>query len=196
MFIESSSKKNENENLFIPASMGYDQEMVPKAKDWVETLNPDSKLPNFNTGIILVPESQAVNKSLESTKTSNAYELSEDCEAESLTPLPPLKNLQGALPSSETESSKSVDSSKGSQDSKPKVHNAGSSKILYDMICKREDHRTSDHEMYTACLKKSKNYKAQLYQYASSSKQILQAKANPFLPCTQCGFNYHKPDDC
>ncbi|GJY36909.1 retrovirus-related pol polyprotein from transposon TNT 1-94 [Tanacetum coccineum] len=222
LFTESSSKKNENENLFIPASMGK----------------------------ILVPESQAVNESLESTKTLNVPESSKDSEAESLTPLPPLKNIQGALPSSEsvlgtvsvgetepttpsvptevkntkqeskinkltklvqmlidekvnstqmtqesnskiqqTESSKSVDSSKGSQDSKPKVQNVGSSKslrpkpiqkpqlkckichytnhltddgyrILYYMICKREDHRTSYHEMYTASLKKNENYKA------------------------------------
>ncbi|GJV58772.1 hypothetical protein Tco_1464872 [Tanacetum coccineum] len=62
LFTESSSKKNENENLFIPASMG-----------------------------ILVPESQAVNESLESTETLNAPKSSKDSEAESLTPLPPLK---------------------------------------------------------------------------------------------------------
>ncbi|GJX72035.1 hypothetical protein Tco_0309206 [Tanacetum coccineum] len=259
---------NENENLFVPASMGYDQEMVPKTKDWVERLNPDSKLPNFNTGRILVPESQAVNESLE---TSNTPESSKDSEAEFLTPLPLLKILQEASPSSEdssnesvsgtvtvseskqttpsvptevkdteqesklneltklvqmlidekvnsdqktqesnskiqkAESSKSVDSSKISQDSKPKVQSTGSSKslrpkpiqkpqlkcelchytnhstddcyrILYCMICKREDHRTSDHEMYIASLKRSENYKAQPYQYASSSKQILRAK--------------------
>ncbi|GKB68177.1 hypothetical protein Tco_0929589 [Tanacetum coccineum] len=90
--------KNENENLFVPASMGYDKEMVPKTKDWVERLNPNSKLPNINTGRILVPESQAVNESLE---TSNTPESSKDSEAEFLTPLPPLKILQGALPSSE-----------------------------------------------------------------------------------------------
>ncbi|GKB43750.1 hypothetical protein Tco_0888692, partial [Tanacetum coccineum] len=93
LFTESSSKMNENENIFVPASMGYDQEMVPKTKDWVERLNPDNKLPNFNTGRILVPESQAVNESLESTKTLNTPESSKDSKAESLTPLPPLKNL-------------------------------------------------------------------------------------------------------
>ncbi|GKD49450.1 hypothetical protein Tco_1278426 [Tanacetum coccineum] len=69
-------------------------------------------------------------------------------------------------------------------------------RILYCMICKREDHKTSDHEMYIASLKRSKNYKAQPYQYASSSKQILKAKAKPFPPCTHCGFNDHKPGDC
>ncbi|GJY75969.1 retrovirus-related pol polyprotein from transposon TNT 1-94, partial [Tanacetum coccineum] len=58
----------------------------------------DSKLPNFNTGRILVPESQGVNESLE---TSNTPESSKDSEAEFLTPLPPLKILQGASPSSE-----------------------------------------------------------------------------------------------
>ncbi|GJW15297.1 retrovirus-related pol polyprotein from transposon TNT 1-94 [Tanacetum coccineum] len=88
LFIESSSKMNEIENLFVPASIGYDQEMVLKTKDWVERLNPDSKLPNFN-------------ESLEPTETLNTPESSKDSEAESLTPLPPLKNLEGALPSSE-----------------------------------------------------------------------------------------------
>ncbi|GKD74827.1 hypothetical protein Tco_1333109 [Tanacetum coccineum] len=93
LFIESSSKMNENENLFVPASMGYDQEMVPKTKDWVERLNPDNKLLNFNTGRILVPKSQAVNESLEPTKTLNTPKSSKDSKAKSLTPLPPLKNL-------------------------------------------------------------------------------------------------------
>nr|GEW31570.1 hypothetical protein [Tanacetum cinerariifolium] len=225
-------------NAFIPASIGYDQEMVTKIKDSVERLNPDSKLPNFNTGRILVPKSQAVNESFE---TLNTPESSKDSEAEFLTPLPPLKNLQGASPSSKvnsnqetqestsktqkTESSKLVDSSRMSQDSKPKVQNTGSSKslspkpiqkpqlkyelchytnhstddcyrILYCMICKREDHRTSDHEMYIASFKRSESYKAQPYQYASTSKQILKAKAKPFPPCIHYGFNNHRPDDC
>nr|GEX80303.1 retrovirus-related Pol polyprotein from transposon TNT 1-94 [Tanacetum cinerariifolium] len=73
-------------------------EMVPKTKDWVERLNPDSKLPNFNTGRILVHESQVVNESLE---ILNTPESSKDSEVEFLTPLPPLKNLMGACPSLE-----------------------------------------------------------------------------------------------
>ncbi|GJR02889.1 hypothetical protein Tco_0525873 [Tanacetum coccineum] len=48
-----------------------DHEMVPKSKDWVERHNPDSKLPNFNTGRILVLESQAVNECLKLTEASN-----------------------------------------------------------------------------------------------------------------------------
>ncbi|GJY71511.1 hypothetical protein Tco_0475214 [Tanacetum coccineum] len=67
--------------------------------------------------------------------------------------------------------------------------------ILYCMICKKEDHRTSDHEMYTTSLKRSKNYNAQPYQYASLSKQILKVKAKPFPPCTHRSFNEHRPDD-
>ncbi|GKD62209.1 retrovirus-related pol polyprotein from transposon TNT 1-94 [Tanacetum coccineum] len=66
LFTESSSKMNENENLFIPASIGYDHEMVPKFKDWVERFNPDSKLPNFNTGRILVPERASPSSEVES----------------------------------------------------------------------------------------------------------------------------------
>ncbi|GJX49069.1 retrovirus-related pol polyprotein from transposon TNT 1-94 [Tanacetum coccineum] len=123
------------------------------------------------------------------------------------------------------ESSKSVDSSKISRDSKPKVQISGSSKslrpkpiykpqlkselwyytknstddcyrILYSMICKKEDHRTSDHEMYISSLKRTENYKAQPYPYASPSKQILKAKAKPLPPCTHYSFNNHIPDDC
>ncbi|GKF58654.1 hypothetical protein Tco_0172191, partial [Tanacetum coccineum] len=101
LFTESSSKMNENEIFFVPASMGYDQEMVPKTKDWVERLNPNSKVPNFNTGRIIVSKSQAINESLESTKILNTPESSKDSEAESLTLLPPLKNLQGASPNLE-----------------------------------------------------------------------------------------------
>ncbi|GJX35671.1 retrovirus-related pol polyprotein from transposon TNT 1-94 [Tanacetum coccineum] len=291
LFTESSSKMNENENIFVPASMGYDQEMVPKTKDWVERLNLNSKLPNFNTGRILVPESQVVNESLEPTKTLNTPESSKDSEAESFTLLPSLKNLQGASPSSEVmpltfqphspkerqglgimkhtkpetqysfkksvsrtvtvsktkqttpsvptevkhteQESKlneltklvqmlideKVNSNQKTQESNSKIQKTESKpiqkpqlkcelchyinhltddcyRILYCMICKREDHRTSDHEMYIASLKRSENYKAQPYQYAFSSKQILKAKAKPFLPCTHCGFNDHRLDDC
>nr|GEW57744.1 retrovirus-related Pol polyprotein from transposon TNT 1-94 [Tanacetum cinerariifolium] len=59
LLIESLSKININENAFIFASMEYDQEMVPKTKDWAERLNLDRKLPNFNTERILVPKNQA-----------------------------------------------------------------------------------------------------------------------------------------
>nr|GEX86111.1 retrovirus-related Pol polyprotein from transposon TNT 1-94 [Tanacetum cinerariifolium] len=69
-------------------------------------------------------------------------------------------------------------------------------RILYYMKCKKEDHRTSDHEMYITLLKSSQNYKAQPYQYASPSKQILKSKSNPYPPCTYCGFNNHRLDDC
>ncbi|GKA42311.1 hypothetical protein Tco_0734971 [Tanacetum coccineum] len=69
-------------------------------------------------------------------------------------------------------------------------------RILYYMKCKKEDHRTSDHDMYISSLKCSQNYKAQPYKYASPSKQILKSKAKPYLPCTHCSFNDHCPDDC
>ncbi|GJU41173.1 retrovirus-related pol polyprotein from transposon TNT 1-94 [Tanacetum coccineum] len=123
------------------------------------------------------------------------------------------------------ESSKSVNSSKLSQESKPNGKNTDSSKpvrpkplwkpklkcelchytnhltddcyrIIYCMKCKSKDHRTSDHDMYVASLKSSKNYMAQPYQYASPSKKILKAKAKPYPPCTHCGFNDRPLDDC
>ncbi|GJU49624.1 retrovirus-related pol polyprotein from transposon TNT 1-94 [Tanacetum coccineum] len=168
LFTESSSKMNENENIFVPDSMGYDQKMALKTKDLVERLNPDSKLLNFNTRRILFPKSQAVNESLESTKTSNTPESSKDSKAEFLTPLPPLKNLQGASPSSKmlidekvnsnqktqesysktqkTESSKSVNLSRMTQDSKPKVQNTGSSKSLRPKPIQKPQFKIETHQ--------------------------------------------------
>ncbi|GKD10450.1 retrovirus-related pol polyprotein from transposon TNT 1-94, partial [Tanacetum coccineum] len=125
----------------------------------------------------------------------------------------------------QSESSKPVNSSKIRQESKPNGKNTDSSKsvrpkplqkpklkcelyhytnhstndyyrILYYMKYKREDHRTSNHNMYVASLKSSENYKAQPCQYASHSKPILIAKAKPYPPCTHCGFNDHRLDDC
>ncbi|GJW29518.1 retrovirus-related pol polyprotein from transposon TNT 1-94 [Tanacetum coccineum] len=163
LLTESLSKINVNENAFIPASMDYDHEMVPKSKDWVERLNPDSKLPNFNTRRILVPESQAVNKSLKPTKASTDPDSSNYFEAEPITPLPLLNILQGASPSSKV------------------------------MSLTFQPHSPKERP---GLVKRSENYKAQPYKYASPSKQILKAKAKPFPPCTHCGFNDHRPDDC
>ncbi|GJY31359.1 hypothetical protein Tco_0414854 [Tanacetum coccineum] len=112
---------------------------------------------------IIVPESQAINECLKPTKASNDPESSKDFESKSLTPLPLLKNLQGASPSFEVLS------------------------LTY------QDHSLKERSGLEV---KSENYKAQPYQYASPSKQILKAKAKPFPPCTHYGFNDHKPDDC
>ncbi|GJV59733.1 hypothetical protein Tco_1465833 [Tanacetum coccineum] len=219
LFMESSSNMNENENLFVPASMGYDHEMVPKSKDWVERLNPDSKLPNLILEKNLVLESQAgaspsskdsLNKSVSGTVTVS--------ETEPTTPLVPTKVKDTKQESKINELTKLVQmlidekNSCSSKSLKPKTiqkpqlkcelcHYTNHStddcyRIIYCKICKKEDHRTSDHEMYTASLKRSENYKAQPYQYASLSKQILKAKAKPFPPCTHYGFNDHRPDDC
>nr|GEW47726.1 hypothetical protein [Tanacetum cinerariifolium] len=86
LITEPPSKPNINENLFIPASMGYYHKIVPKFKDWVERQNLDNKLPNFNTGRILVPKSQVVNKSLKPTKGLSDPESSKDSKVESITP--------------------------------------------------------------------------------------------------------------
>ena len=61
------------------------------------------------------------------------------------------------------------------------------------MICQKEDHRTSDHQVYTSSLRNTAQYKAHAFKYASGSKQF---KAKPFTPCIHCGFNDHLSDDC
>ncbi|GKB22650.1 hypothetical protein Tco_0862051, partial [Tanacetum coccineum] len=254
---ETSSKNDAKDNPFVPASLDYDYEMVPKSKDWVESLNPESKLLNFNTGRILVPKSEAVNEYLQLTEgafpssevmtlTYQDHFLRERSGLGTMKHTKPEtqessnKNVSGPVTvsnpdpvtssvptevktndqeskinkltklvqmlmdekinstqkpqeliyvSSQPESSKSVNSSKQSQDSKPNGKNPDSSKpvrpkpfqkpklkcklcnytnhstddcyrILYCIKCKREDHRTSDHDMYIASLKSSQNYKA------------------------------------
>ncbi|GJS08308.1 hypothetical protein Tco_0365104 [Tanacetum coccineum] len=89
----SSSKNNAKDNPFVPASLDYDHEMVLKSKDWVERLNSDSKLPNFNTRKILTPKSKTVNECLQLIEASSNPESSKESGSEPQTPLPPLKNL-------------------------------------------------------------------------------------------------------
>nr|GEX62432.1 hypothetical protein [Tanacetum cinerariifolium] len=198
---------NENENLFVPAFMGYDQEMVSKSKDWVERLNPESKLLNFNIGRILVPENQAVNESLKPTKTSNTPETSKDSEAKILT-LPLLKNLQGASPSSEVmpltfqphspkEGPGLVHTEVKDTEQESEINEL--TKLVQILIDEKVNstQKTQESNLHIQQTESSnENYKAQPYQYESPSNQILKAKAKPFPPCTHCGFNDHKPDDC
>ncbi|GJS20772.1 retrovirus-related pol polyprotein from transposon TNT 1-94 [Tanacetum coccineum] len=182
LLTESSSKKDVNENLFIPASMVYDHEMVSKSKDWVERHNLDNKLLNFNTERILVPESQAVNECLKPTEALNDPESSKDFESDALTPLPPLKNLQGASPSS-----KSVSETVTVSDTEPTTSS-------FPIEVKNTE-QESKIIILTKLVQMLINEKAQPYQYASPSKQILKAKAKPFPPCTHYGFNDHIPYD-
>ncbi|GJT69137.1 hypothetical protein Tco_1028423 [Tanacetum coccineum] len=52
----------------------------------VERHNPDNKLPNFNTGRIVVPESQVVNECLKLTEVPIDHESSKESGSEPLTP--------------------------------------------------------------------------------------------------------------
>ncbi|GKC94754.1 hypothetical protein Tco_1160196 [Tanacetum coccineum] len=133
---------------------------------------------------------------------------------ESLTPLSPLENLQGASPSLESVSgtvtvneiepiTPSVPTKVKNTEQESKTNKLTKlvqmlidekDSLLHDM--QKGGSYISDHEIYMASLKRSENYKARPYQYASPSKQILKAKAKPFPSCTHCGFNDHRPDDC
>ncbi|GKE71013.1 hypothetical protein Tco_1529085 [Tanacetum coccineum] len=92
--------------------------MAPLFRTLVERLNPDIKLPNFNTGRILVLDSEAVNECLQLTEVFFDPESSKESSSESQTPLPPLKNLQGASPSSEDPLLHEMQE-RGSQDLRP-----------------------------------------------------------------------------
>ncbi|GKC22323.1 retrovirus-related pol polyprotein from transposon TNT 1-94 [Tanacetum coccineum] len=204
---ETSSKNDVKENPFIYASLDYDHEIVPKSKDWVKRLNPDRRLPNFNTTRILVPKSQDVDECLQLTEASGDPDSSKESGSKSQTPLPPLKNLQGDSPSFEVMTLTYQDHSPNERSglgtmkhTKPETQESSNKSVSGTVtVCDtelKEDHRTSDHDMYVASLKSSKNYKAQPYQYTFPSKQILKVKEKPFPSCTHCGFNDHRHDDC
>ncbi|GJW75777.1 retrovirus-related pol polyprotein from transposon TNT 1-94 [Tanacetum coccineum] len=178
--------------------------MVLKTKDLVERLNPDSKLLNFNTGRILVPESQAVNESLKPTEASNTPESSKDSEAESLTPLHPLKNLQGASPSSEVmpltfqpHSPKDRPSLGIMKHTKPKTQDSLNKSVSGpDTVIETEPPTPSVPTEFKDTEQESKINELTKLVYMLINEKILKAKAKPFPPYTHCGFNDHRPDDC
>ncbi|GJW64339.1 hypothetical protein Tco_0116223 [Tanacetum coccineum] len=98
----------------------YDHEMVLKSKDWVERLNPDSKLPNINTGRILVPERKLL-QALSSLVPTEVKTNDQESKINELTKLVQMlmdennstqKTQEQKTVSSQPESSKSVNSSK------------------------------------------------------------------------------------
>ncbi|GKD01099.1 hypothetical protein Tco_1171373, partial [Tanacetum coccineum] len=208
---DSSFKNDVKDNPFVHASLEYDHEMVPKSKDWVERLNPDSSesqtpLPLLKSLQRASPSSENVSGRVtvynpELVTSSVPTEVKANDQVSKFNELTKLvlmlmderinstqKMQEPKIVSSQPESSKLVNSSKQSHDSKSNGKNPDSSKP--------KDHRTSDHDMYIASLRSSQNFKTQPYQCASHSKQILKSKAKPYLPCTHCGFNDHRPDDC
>ncbi|GJU18011.1 retrovirus-related pol polyprotein from transposon TNT 1-94 [Tanacetum coccineum] len=85
--LKKERKVNEkwlNSSKRKPASLDYDHEMLLKSKDWIERNNLDNKLLNFNTGRIIVPESQAVNECLQLTKAPSDLESSKDYDHSTL----------------------------------------------------------------------------------------------------------------
>jgi outer membrane murein-binding lipoprotein Lpp len=257
------SSENHGEKAFLPSGISFNKEIAPKPSDWIERVNPDSKLPNFNTSKILEPESQAIKNMLGVTDESSLPESIKESESISQSPLPPLKVLKGVEPSSEltplvytqhsprkkaglgktilkrslTEASTTNDESttsvsnevitdspdskfdqlaelvrklsekietseKKTQPLEKEIKPASSSsaksngtskpkmrcelcnytthttydyyRILFCMICKKDDHKTSDHLSYTVSSSVVSYHNAQSRNYASGSKQIRQ----------------------
>ncbi|PWA80314.1 hypothetical protein CTI12_AA197830 [Artemisia annua] len=286
--LPESSDGTPSQRIFLPAGTFLAKEMNPKSKDWIERPSPEGNMPNFDTGKILMPESQAIKELLRVTDNASSADDVSESKSITQTPLPPLKVLQGAEPcsnlgplvysqhspkekgglgttilknpnskqtkqtatpteastlsisteinSASTESKvdqlaelvrklseklKSNDKT-SSKDKEPSSASSTTSKpksikkplkrcelcsytnhttdnyyrILFCMICKQEDHRTSDHTSFVTSLKNQANYKALAHTYASTSKQTLKSKVVPLKPCTHCGFNDHHPVDC
>ncbi|GKB48755.1 retrovirus-related pol polyprotein from transposon TNT 1-94 [Tanacetum coccineum] len=154
-------------------------EQIPHQKNKVigcELLTESSSKRNkneiFSFLLPWVPKSQVVNESLE---TSNTSESTKDSEAEFLTPLPPLKILQGASPSSEDSSNESVSGTVTVNESKQTTPSIPT--------------EVKDTEQESKL-----NELTKLVQMLIDEK-ILRAKVKSFPPCTHYGFNDHIPDD-
>ena len=93
------SGESSHSTTFLLTNILSSKELAPKPSDWIERNNPDSKLPNFNTGRILEPESQAIKELLGVTDELSPTESITESKSDS--PLPPLKQLQGAEPNSD-----------------------------------------------------------------------------------------------
>jgi hypothetical protein len=95
------SGESSHSTTFLSANILSSKELTPKPSDWIERNNPDSKLPNFNTGRILETESQAIKELLGVTDELSPTESITESKSDSQSPLPTLKQLQGAEPNSD-----------------------------------------------------------------------------------------------
>nr|GEX64887.1 uncharacterized mitochondrial protein AtMg00810-like [Tanacetum cinerariifolium] len=67
--------------------------------------------------------------------------------------------------------------------------------ILYCMKCKSKDHKTLDHEMYVASLKRSENDKAQPYHGGVVVESSESSESFIGMRCTTCGSNVYSTTD-
>nr|GEV21273.1 retrovirus-related Pol polyprotein from transposon TNT 1-94 [Tanacetum cinerariifolium] len=68
-------------------------------------------------------------------------------------------------------------------------------RILYCMKCKREDHRTFDHNAYVASLKNGKNYKAQPYQGGALVESFQFSESSVGVSCNTFRSIVHSTTD-
>jgi hypothetical protein len=99
--LTEESGENSHSKTFLSTSILFSKELTPIPSDWIERHNPDSKIPNFNTGRILEPESQVIKELLGVTDELSPTESITESKYDSQSPLPPLKQLQGAEPNSD-----------------------------------------------------------------------------------------------
>ncbi|GJZ30568.1 hypothetical protein Tco_0575615 [Tanacetum coccineum] len=151
----------------------------------VERLNPDSKLPKFNTGRILVPKRQAVNECLQLTEapTPLVFQRFRIRTSNSCTSI---ENLQRASPSSEIMTLTYQDHSPRERSglgtmkyTKPKTQESLNKSVSGPVTI-------SDNEPVTSSVPTKVNTRPR--------DPKIQGKALPIMQ-SLC-FNNHRPDDC
>ncbi|GJZ92671.1 retrovirus-related pol polyprotein from transposon TNT 1-94 [Tanacetum coccineum] len=147
--------------VFIP---GVERPWLSKAEGFI--------LPNYDTSRILPAESQRnITDPLVAIIDSSVtkYDLADKSSVCS-TPLPPLKKLNGAEPTSGPKTIKSI------------------------LKCEKTDHRTCDHAKYISTMNMSRHLKS--LGRASSRSKIPRPSKHFFPPCTHCGGIDHLSNEC
>ncbi|GJV98147.1 retrovirus-related pol polyprotein from transposon TNT 1-94 [Tanacetum coccineum] len=172
LFTESSSKMNENENLFVPASM------VPKSQAVNESLKP--------TGTLITPESSKASEAespIPLPPLKNLQGASPSLEVMPLTfqPYSPKKRsglgtMKHKKPKTQDSLNKSVSGTVTVSETEPTTPSVPT--------------EVKDIEQESKINELTKLVKMLI------DEKILKAKPKPFPPCIHCGFNDHRPDDC
>ncbi|GKB58991.1 retrovirus-related pol polyprotein from transposon TNT 1-94 [Tanacetum coccineum] len=198
---EDPSSSGQKDLVFVKSSADDTKVSIPGVeRPWLSEAE-GFILPNHDTGRILPAESQrnTTDPSVAVTDSSATDYDSADESSVCSTPLPPLKKLDGAEPTSGPKTVKSILRSKSTFKAETlkasKVNSAPAGKLksvkIEDdpplAICEKTDHRTCDHAEYISTMNMSQHLKS--LGRSSSRSKIPRPSKRFFPPCTHCGVS-------
>ncbi|GJU79515.1 retrovirus-related pol polyprotein from transposon TNT 1-94 [Tanacetum coccineum] len=213
---KESARNGQKDLVFVKSSANDTKVTIPGVeRPWLSEVE-GFILPNHDTGRILLAESKrnTTDHSVAFTDSSATDYDSADKSLVCSTPLPPLKNLEGAKPIFGPKTIKSILKSKSTlkaealkcviinepssapakgnkRSSASNVHSAHAGKLR---VYKRTDHITCDHAEYMSTINMSQHLKS--LSRASSRPNILRPSKHFFPPCIHYGSIDHLSNEC